>query len=123
VCPRTGQAPKGTASSLLGVAWSSSALSFVQDNTPAGEDGLLPGLCLLTELWLAKVAAPLFRDTAGAPPSTALVNYFDDTRVETLITVYDERTEGAGGASSQVAAVVQQIKGTLERMLGEATRE
>ena len=29
----------------------------------------------------------MFRDTAHSPPSSSLVKYFDDTRVESLITV------------------------------------
>lgn len=33
------------------------AFSFVVDNTPAGERDALPGLCLYTELWLARVSA------------------------------------------------------------------
>ena len=66
--------------------------------TPQGEDGLLPGLCLLTETWLGRVAVPMFKDTASAHPSTSLGKYFDDTRVETLITVYDEKDESLQGA-------------------------
>lgn len=39
----------------MGKLWSSQAFTFVADHTPAIEEGLLPGLCLYTELWLAKV--------------------------------------------------------------------
>lgn len=40
---------------VMGRLWSSQAFTFVADHTPVTEEGLLPGLCLYTELWLAKV--------------------------------------------------------------------
>eukprot|EP00983_Pelagomonas_calceolata_P061456 1146841-Pelagomonas_calceolata.AAC.10 len=40
---------------VMGKLWSSQAFTFVADHTPANEEGLLTGLCLYTELWLAKV--------------------------------------------------------------------
>ena len=43
------------AQKVMGKLWSSQAFTFVADHTPAQEEGLLPGLCLYTELWLAKV--------------------------------------------------------------------
>ena len=41
-----------------------------------------------------QAAFPLFPDTDASPPTLALSSYFDDTRVEALIAVYDEK----GGA-------------------------
>eukprot|EP00195_Chlamydomonas_chlamydogama_P009511 CAMPEP_0202892288 /NCGR_PEP_ID=MMETSP1392-20130828/2032_1 /ASSEMBLY_ACC=CAM_ASM_000868 /TAXON_ID=225041 /ORGANISM="Chlamydomonas chlamydogama, Strain SAG 11-48b" /LENGTH=766 /DNA_ID=CAMNT_0049576185 /DNA_START=50 /DNA_END=2350 /DNA_ORIENTATION=+ len=74
--------------------WSTGAHKFVSSNSPSqDDDGLLPGLCLFTEMWLRKVAFPLFIDTATSAPRMSLVKYFDDTRVETLITVYDEKSD------------------------------
>jgi len=40
---------------VMGKLWSSQAFTFVADHTPSNEEGLLPGLCLYTELWLSKV--------------------------------------------------------------------
>jgi hypothetical protein len=37
-----------------------------------------------------QVAFPLFRDTADAPPSPSLVPYFEDTRVEALLELYEQ---------------------------------
>ncbi|MEW5317260.1 MAG: hypothetical protein WDW38_008572 [Sanguina aurantia] len=67
------------------------AYAFVERASAAGDEGLLPGLCLFTERWLAKAAFPFFRDTASSPPRASLPTYFNDTRVETLLTVYDEK--------------------------------
>lgn len=103
---------------MMSNLWSTQAYSFVQENTPAGEDGLLPGLCLFTELWLAKVALPLFRDTEASPPSTSLVKYFDDARVETLITVYDERNEGS--LASSISSALSEIRKTVSSVAGAA---
>ncbi len=76
--------------------WGAQAYAYVRDNTPAGDDGLLPGLCLYAQQWLSQLASPQFRDTAASPPSVSLSRYFDNTRVEALITVYDEKAEGTG---------------------------
>ncbi len=35
--------------------WGSAAFSYVTHTSPAGDDGLLPGLCLFTETWLKQV--------------------------------------------------------------------
>lgn len=52
------------------------------------EEGLLQGVCTLAERWLQQAAFPFFRDTAASPPSSSLPAYFDNTRVEALLTVY-----------------------------------
>ncbi|KAF5834804.1 hypothetical protein DUNSADRAFT_8388 [Dunaliella salina] len=78
---------------VMGKLWSSQAFTFVADHTPANEEGLLTGLCLYTELWLAKVAVLLFRDTVESVHNTSLVPYFADARVEAIISVYDEKAE------------------------------
>lgn len=40
-----------------------------------------------------QAAFPFFRDTSGpGGPSLSLVKYFDDTRVETLLTVYEAKS-------------------------------
>ncbi|KAG2499858.1 hypothetical protein HYH03_002149 [Edaphochlamys debaryana] len=73
------------------------AYRFVVARSQGGDvdDGLLPGLCLLTERWMSQAAFPFFRDTAGPTASSvSLVAYFDDTRVETLLTVYDAKSGG-----------------------------
>ncbi|PNH12420.1 Protein ACCUMULATION AND REPLICATION OF CHLOROPLASTS 6, chloroplastic [Tetrabaena socialis] len=70
------------------------AYRFVVASSVGSDDGLLPGLCTLTERWLSQAAFPFFRDTASAETAASLVKYFDDTRVETLLTVYDAKSGG-----------------------------
>ncbi len=59
---------------------------YVERNTPPGDDGMLAGLCKYTQLWLSKVALPLYPDmvkecsvTAGdnTPMVPNLENYFE----------------------------------------------
>ncbi len=52
----------------------------------------------------------MFPDTATSPPSISLAHYFDDTRVEALIAVYDEKAAGQG----------QELRGAAEEALKSA---
>ena len=55
-----------------------------QDACPSPDD-LLPGLCALTEKWLADVALPGFR---GSPSRTGtLTDWFQDRRVSLYLQV------------------------------------
>ena len=57
-----------------------------QDACPSPDD-LLPGLCALTEKWLAEVALPSFR---GSPSQTGtLTDWFQDRRVSLYLQVAD----------------------------------
>eukprot|EP00798_Chlamydomonas_sp_ICE-L_P014103 gene14103-20060_t len=115
--------------------WKAAPHTFVLDNSPSGDDGLLPGMCMFTEMWLtqghrqqghsciptvthtgAQVAFPMFRetasggihaeplDTASGPTAVSLSQYFDDARVEALITVYDERSSSLNISLSSMLA-------------------
>lgn len=65
----------------------------------------------------AQVAFQLFADASTTPPSASLSKYFDDTRVEALIEVYDEKgaaTAGpAGRAVETMAAALQDAQSAL----------
>lgn len=64
-----------------------------------------------------QVAFQLFADASTTPPSASLSKYFDDTRVEALIEVYDEKgaaTSGpAGRAMETMTAALQDAQGAL----------
>lgn len=64
-----------------------------------------------------QVAFQLFADASTTPPSASLSKYFDDTRVEALIEVYDEKgaaTAGpAGRAMETMTAALQDAQGAL----------
>ncbi|EFJ52144.1 hypothetical protein VOLCADRAFT_103165 [Volvox carteri f. nagariensis] len=91
------------------------AYRFVVGKSAGSDDGLLPGLCMLTERWLTQAAFPFFRDTAGSEtPSVSLVKYFDDTRVETLLTVYDAKSGG------QLAETLSEAFTSIKRGLRKA---
>ncbi|GLC38957.1 hypothetical protein PLESTF_000038000 [Pleodorina starrii] len=88
---------------------------FVVASSAGSDDGLLPGLCMLTERWLTQAAFPFFRDTAGpSTPPVSLVKYFDDTRVETLLTVYDAKSGG------QLAETLSEAFTSIKRGLRKA---
>ncbi|KAG2448300.1 hypothetical protein HYH02_006884 [Chlamydomonas schloesseri] len=89
------------------------AYRFVVAVSKGSDDGLLPGLCMLTERWLTQAAFPFFRDTASPEMEPAcLVRYFDDTRVETLLTVYDSKS-GAQLAEAALGEAFTAIKKVL----------
>ncbi|GIL72988.1 hypothetical protein Vretifemale_3235 [Volvox reticuliferus] len=91
------------------------AYRFVVTSSTGSDDGLLPGLCMLTERWLTQAAFPFFRDTSGPyMPPVSLVKYFDDTRVETLLTVYDAKSGG------QLAETLSEAFTSIKRGLRNA---
>ncbi|GIL42969.1 hypothetical protein Vafri_788 [Volvox africanus] len=91
------------------------AYRFVVTSSTGSDDGLLPGLCMLTERWLAQAAFPFFRDTSGPDmPPVSLVKYFDDTRVETLLMVYDAKSGG------QLAETLSEAFTSIKRGLRNA---
>lgn len=52
-------------------------------------------ICVSSPYSIFQAAFPFFRDTSGRDmPPISLVKYFDDTRVETLLTVYDAKSGG-----------------------------
>jgi hypothetical protein len=143
------------------------ALSFVESSSPA-EDDLLPGLCLLVQLWLGQVrtaprrtssppaaaapaaaaaaalppapgrlptacpppahrlptacppppqvAFPLFRNTAEAPPSPSLVPYFEDTRVEALLELYEQGGGDRLAAAQSLGSAFGKLRAALEEL-------
>ncbi|KAG2442531.1 hypothetical protein HXX76_002617 [Chlamydomonas incerta] len=89
------------------------AYRFVVAASKGSDDGLLPGLCMLTERWLTQAAFPFFRDMSSLDMEPAcLVRYFDDTRVETLLTVYDSKS-GAQLAEAALGEAFMAIKKAL----------
>ncbi|KAK9818230.1 hypothetical protein WJX72_009142 [[Myrmecia] bisecta] len=70
------------------------ALSFIRANSPEGDADLLPGLCIFTERWLARVAFPRFRDTSDPAASASLVEYYKDTRVTSYLHIHGEESDG-----------------------------
>ncbi|KXZ56736.1 hypothetical protein GPECTOR_1g663 [Gonium pectorale] len=61
-------------------------------------------------------AFPFFRDTSSPDTAPAsLVKYFDDTRVETLLTVYDAKSGG------QLAETLSEAYSAIKRFLREAS--
>ncbi|GFR41033.1 hypothetical protein Agub_g1466 [Astrephomene gubernaculifera] len=114
---RAEAAPDAAGSPLLLPA-SRDAYQFVVAHSRGSDDGLLPGLCMLTERWLTQAAYPFFRDTASPDtPPASLVKYFDDTRVETLLTVYDAKSGG------QLAETLSEALASIKRGLHKAASE
>ncbi|GAX79734.1 hypothetical protein CEUSTIGMA_g7175.t1 [Chlamydomonas eustigma] len=102
--------------------WGAGAYTYITQQSPPGDDGLLPGLCLFTKKWLKQVAFPLFIDTATLPPAISLNQYFDDTRVEALIAVYDEKTpqSDVSSSSSEMYREAGLQGGLVSQLLGTA---
>ena len=71
----------------------------------------------------------------ASPPSLSLAQYFDDTRVEALIAVYDEKgslddrdtrasgggrgAAAAGAVTESLAAAADTVKGAMQEAAGE----
>jgi hypothetical protein len=75
------------------------------------------------------VAFPAFPDTFTLPPAISLNQYFDDTRVEALIAVYDEKAPQMDDSSSaglyresneMKSGLVSQLLGTAQEGLHSA---
>lgn len=58
-------------------------------------------------------AFPLFRYPSDSPPSPSLVAYFDDTRVENLLTAYEREPNGREALGEGLTATYNRIQSTL----------
>ena len=64
----------------------------------------LPGLCVLTELWLSRLGFAAFPDTLDRPPLPALTAYFASPRVESLLERYAQEAEAAARAAAAASS-------------------
>ena len=101
------------------------AYSFAVAHSRHDEAGdLLPGLCVLTELWLSKVGLAMFPDTAPDALDSSLSAYFNSARVQQALL----RGGGAGGgvvaaapaAAGAVASAVAAVAGGVTGGIGRA---
>eukprot|EP00891_Asterochloris_glomerata_P007485 jgi/Astpho2/7485/Aster-x1440 len=85
------------------------------EQAAAGEDpDTLPGLVLLTERWLTKVAVPAFRDSAEQRASVSLVEYFQDERVTTSLQLDGEDGSGVWG---NMQGMYREAVGSMQQLL------
>ncbi|GBF92621.1 hypothetical protein Rsub_05235 [Raphidocelis subcapitata] len=69
-----------------GIPVAQESYGFVCAHSRDDESGdLLPGLCLLTELWLSRVGFAMFPDTEADALNCSLSTYFNNARVQQLI--------------------------------------
>ncbi|KAL3148377.1 hypothetical protein ABBQ38_013833 [Trebouxia sp. C0009 RCD-2024] len=91
------------------------AAAFVSNHSPDPQD-LLPGLCLLTERWLERVAFLAFRQVDHAS-NASLVDYFQDSRVETYLQSQEE--EGTDMLAG-IQAWAHNASASLQRIVHQA---
>ncbi|KAK9819960.1 hypothetical protein WJX72_004490 [[Myrmecia] bisecta] len=94
-----------------GSAADPSVRDFVMDHSPEADD-LLPGLCVLSERWLADVAISGFREMQGAQVS--LNTWFENPRVKLYLKVLDNGrrlhlTDAAALAQRGASAVAHNL--------------
>jgi len=94
------------------IATPGDAMAFVRANSP-GPDDLLPGLCALTESWIADAAAK-FRDLEGVNPS--LDDYFEDRHVAKNISLGDR-----SGPVDMLSSALSEAREALSHMLSDGT--
>jgi hypothetical protein len=95
------------------------AYSFVCARSRDDERGdLLPGLCLLTELWLSRVGFPMFPDTAADALGCSLSTYFNNTRVQQEL----RRAENAAVPAAAAGAIANTLAAVADGMQGQFGR-
>jgi hypothetical protein len=95
------------------------AYAFVCGNSPTDESGdLLPGLCLLTELWLSKVGFAMFPDTAADAMSSTLSAYFGNARVQQQLM----RAESAAAPAAAAGAIADTFAAVADSLHGQFGR-
>ncbi|KAK9815023.1 hypothetical protein WJX73_005105 [Symbiochloris irregularis] len=90
---------------------SQSSISQVGRSTE-GDQGLLPGLCLLTERWLSEVALKQFWVQEERPPPSSLQAYFQDAKVTSYLAGSGEEGESLKG---RLGVLLDQVSQGLQR--------
>lgn len=88
------------------------------ESKEAGEEVLLPGLCVLLEVWLREVVSLRFRDTCTEP--VVLDTYFDSPDVIQFIEKLPEDRTKKGGAAALGGALGAEAGAVGTRLVTEA---
>lgn len=84
-----------------------------QPDEGEGEQGLLPGLCILTERWMSEIALKQFWVQAEQPPPSSLQAYFQDAKVTSYLATAGEEGESWQG---RLGVLADQLSTSLQRL-------
>ncbi|KAF8073049.1 hypothetical protein HT031_000710 [Scenedesmus sp. PABB004] len=97
------------------------AAAFLARHSAPGEPEMLSGLCLFTEVFMAKVVFAGFPDTSGLRPGAAsLPRYFDSPEVAAGLEEDLERGAGLAGRLSALAGAVAGVQPLVQQIAASA---